>query len=338
MTQRLLGRLQSRRNVLSSRGGQPGASRAWPNGFLFKAASDILITNRGQPLLSGRRPARSELGLQVLGRWDKTRQSCPLTRNGVRLGGAMPAPLSPGARRCWVLSTPRLPRSRQPVDALGWEGGDQTPPLGSLGAVPPTRPHFGDTLPPATSSRLLSSVSSGSGAWGLPGVRPCPRSELAGLGEGSLPPPASRGEQRGSRGFHVAGRAASWLLLPGGCLGPAHVPGVTVSVGVGAAAQPPSWLLDRECLGAAEGHGGLQSVDTKAPSTPQQTCFLGRSPAHHTTCPGPGLTSVGAERLPPGGPSAWQQAGLPVGVLWLAVSGRLGSQRCGPVGRGFGQV
>lgn len=180
-----------------------------------------------------------------------------------------------GSRAC-----PPQPKSPKVLGALLPPPAPPCPPLGALGAVPPTRPHFGDTLPPATSSRLLSSVSSGPGARGLPGVRPCPRSELAGLGEGSLPPPASRGEQRGSRGFHVAGRAASWLLLPGGCLGPAHVPGVTVSVGVGAAAQLPSWLLDQECLGAAEGHGGLQSVDTKAPSTPQQTCFLGRSPAH----------------------------------------------------------
>lgn len=38
-----------------------------------------------------------------------------------------------------------------------------------------------------------------------------------------------------------------------------------------------------------------------------------------TACSGPGLTSVGAEPLLPGGPSAWQQAGLPVGVLWSAV-------------------
>lgn len=153
--------------------------------------------------------------------------------------------------------------------------------------------------------QLPAAASFHPSAWALargasPGCGPARDQSWQGSGKEAsrLPPPASRGEQRGSRGFHVAGRAASWLLLPGGCLGPAHVPGVTVSVGVGAEAQLPSWLLGRECLQAAEGHGGLPSVDTKAPSTPQQTCFLGRSPAHHLPRTRPHLSGCWA-------PASW---------------------------------
>lgn len=171
------------------------------------------------------RPARSELGLQVLGRWDKTRQSWPLTRNGVGLGGAVPAPLAREPEGVGCSPHPACPAPGSLlthwVGKVLWEGTNPPPPLGALGAVPPTRPHFGDTLPPATSSRLLSSVSSS--AWALargasPGCGPARDQSWQGSGKEAsrLRGGAARKPRLSCRWQGRKLAAAAWRL-PGAC-------------------------------------------------------------------------------------------------------------------------
>lgn len=100
------------------------------------------------------------------------------------------------------------------------------PPLGALGCCLfscPTGLIPGDTLPLATSSCLLSSVSSAWSCGGLrAGWRPRPPTirELAGLGEGSLPPCV--GEQAWAR------KPPAFMSLAGLCSGcwlPGRLPG-----------------------------------------------------------------------------------------------------------------
>lgn len=242
--------------------GLPGRG---PNGSLFKASSDILITNRGQPSLSGPQALRGlSWGCLVVGRQDETRQ---------KAGRSPKNEAEVDRSRAWASTHP--PPS-QPADphwawrCCGREG-DQLPdppheaPM-VLSALP--------TVPPATSSRLLSS-SARPGAvgppWGggPPGIR-------AGRAQGRKPPPAL-GEQRGSRSFHAPGwlRSGCWPSgrRPGAC---PMAQRVTALGGCrGQRLSCPAWLLDQECLG---GGRGCSKWAQRPPNAPHQTCFLGPSP------------------------------------------------------------
>lgn len=131
----------------------------------------------------------------------------------------------------------------------------------------------GDTLPPATSSRLLSSVSSAQGGRASErggGVAALPADQSS---EGSLPP-SRGGAGAEAAGFHVPGRTAlcCWLprRLPGAC---PVLQRVTTQGGCGGR-QPrcPFWLLDYQCLmgeaGDEDRMGGVGDAVSPGPQAP----------------------------------------------------------------------
>lgn len=256
-----------------------------------------------------RRPARSARGCRspAVGRRDQAGQSWPLTRSGVTGGRAWPSAQDPQVAGC----CPPSACPPQPVDALGWEGvlgGDRPPPppIRSPGALPPLG--LVSVLPPATSSRLLSSVT-------RPGAAP----GAALPGWGWQAPRAGSPRPRGRGGSAEAAALCPWQ---GRALAAAHVPGVTA--GVGAAARPPSWLLGLECLGAAGG-----------PQHPTANPLPGPGP-RPSPPQAPGLTSGGAAAPASVGTLPGGQASL--GVLRSAANYLVGIPESQPVGRGFGQV
>lgn len=204
------------------------------------------------------------------------------TSQGGRAPGPLLSPQEP--QRPWgSFSIPAHPPSKaslliQWIWKMFWDEGGPVPrlpplQLGVLGCCL-SRPRGlipGDTLPPATSSRLLSSVSSaqsrGASARGG-GVAALPADQRAGRArkEAFLPHGGAGAE---ATGFHVPGRTALCCWLPGRLPGACPVlQRVTAQGGCGGR-QPrcPFWLLDYECLMGEAGDEdkdgrvwGMQSV------------------------------------------------------------------------------
>lgn len=192
-----------------STGGLPSP---WPNGFLFKVSSDILIANRGQPSLSGPQALRGLSwgchrcggdGQGQAGSWTLPKESSR--------GGREPRPC-PSARA----QRPALLLHRELGRCVGTEGDPcpDAPPVRSPGCwrSHPRSLIPGDTLPLATSSRLLQSVR-------RPGaVGPArPSESWQGPGKEAFLPPG--GAVAEAAGFPVPGRAALHCRLPRRLLG-----------------------------------------------------------------------------------------------------------------------
>lgn len=198
-----------------------------PNGFLFKVSSDILITNRGQPSLSGPQALwRSESACHRCGGDGQDQAEGWMLTKERRPGGwePGPAPRSPTGAGPLPPSLPAL--AGQPLsleDALEWRGTGQEacpvlPPrrAGSLGCcLSVCTVSFLATAtpcPPATSSCLLSLVGS---TWSREaparGGGPAARSQ-GWQGSGGRLPASCRRAGADAAGLHVPGRAKLWLL------------------------------------------------------------------------------------------------------------------------------